>query len=394
MAFFPVGAQSIETVYAHPPAGGTDRTILDRLIQMIEDTPAGGAIHATIFRLNDIPARDALVAANNRGVVVHVVHNGRDVADGIAATLSRNAPIGLGPWHRWTGRPYDPTSDIEDFGAIATGDGSDMHTKLFLFSATRDPDRQLRKHVSWWSSANLSDRSGTAKSNNTVVVYDDPVLFDGFRHRLWDLMWHAVHFPNNDFYDASSDRGMFLGSPATKTKVFCSPQQSTDLWIGRLGSVVAEPGARVDVAQARFVDRRLVVAERLASMAQQGAAVRVLVSANPALLGPTVRQRLLDAGIALRTSNIHDKLVLVDARHGVSTGRRKIVFSGSHNFNYDATYRNDEILVKTFNDELYDDMLGAHFEPIWAAGTEVTAETPAYGTDDRPVVEATGGEMP
>jgi phosphatidylserine/phosphatidylglycerophosphate/cardiolipin synthase-like enzyme len=71
-----------------------------------------------------------------------------------------------------------------------------------------------------------------------------------------------------------------------------------------------------------------------------------------------------------------------------------VVFSGSHNLNYDANYRNDEILVKTFNDELYDDMLSEHFEKIWASGSPVTHTTPAYGEDDHPAVEATGGEMP
>ena len=394
MAFFPIRGQAIETVYAHPPVGGEDRAILDRLVQMIEDTPADGEIHATIFRLNDVKVRDALVAANNRGVVVWVVHNGRDVADEIAATLSREVPIGLGTRHHWTGRPYDPTSEIADFGAIATGQDSDMHTKLFLFSATADPGGALRRNVSWWSSANLSDRSGTARSNNTVVVYGDAVLYDGFRHRLWDLMWHSVHFPSNDFYDTSSGQGMFLGAPATKTKVFCSPQQSSDLWLGRLASVMVDATTELHVAQARFVDKRLVVADRLAELARAGATVRVLVSANPALLGPAVRRTLLDAGIALRTGNIHDKLVLVNSRHGVSRSSRKVVLSGSHNFNFDANYRNDEILVKTFNDNLYDDMLREHFESIWAAANPVTAETPAFGDDDRPVVEATGGEMP
>lgn len=394
MAFFPVGELSVETVYAHPPVDGEDRTILDRLIRLIEDTPAGGRIHATIFRLNDVAVRDALLAANNRGVAVHVVHNGRDVADEVAARLARDVPIGLGERHRWTGAPFDPSGKVEDFGAIATGPDSDMHTKLFLFSSTRDPHGDLRHHVCWWSSANLSQRSGTVKSNNTVVLYGDAILYDAFRHQLWDLMWHAVHFPRNDFYDSSSGRGMFMGSPASKTKVFCSPQQSSDLWIGRLGSVVVDPATEVHVAQARFVDRRLVVADRLAEMARQGAAVRVLVATNPAFLGPKVRRRLLDAGIALRTSNIHDKLVLVNARHGVSTRARKVVLSGSHNLNYDANYRNDEILVKTFNDELYDDMLTEHFEKIWASGSPVTHATPAYGEDDHPAVEATGGEMP
>jgi phosphatidylserine/phosphatidylglycerophosphate/cardiolipin synthase-like enzyme len=64
--------------------------------------------------------------------------------------------------------------------------------------------------------------------------------------------------------------------------------------------------------------------------------------------------------------------VLVHSRHALSRRRRKLVLSGSHNLNYDANYRNDEILVKTFHDELYDDMRDNHFARIWATGRPVT----------------------
>ena len=43
------------------------------------------------------------------------------------------------------------------------------------------------------------------------------------------------------------------------------------------------------------------------------------------------------------------------------------MLSGSHNLNHDANYVNDEILVKTFDDDLYDDVLASHVEPLWAA---------------------------
>lgn len=366
MGFVGAGSLSIETMYGHPAPGGEDASILRRLTQMIDDVPAGSEIHATIFRLNVESVRDALVAANNRGARVHVVHNGRDRVNEVAATLSRDAPHGLGERHRWSGKPFDVTGQRPDFGAVATGRNSDLHTKLFLFSATRDPDGALREHVSWWGSANLSNRSGTQKANNGVAVYGDAVLYDAFRARLWDLMWQGTHFPDNDFYNASLGRGTFMGSAAGRCKVFCSPEQDTDLWVGRLASVVVGPGTEVHLVHARFTDSRAAVADQLVRITEQGGRVRVAVGADPDLLGPAVRRRLLDAGIPLRTANTHDKLALVHSRYGVSRRPRKVVLSGSHNLNYDANYVNDEVLVKTFNDEVYDDMLAAHFEPIWS----------------------------
>ena len=366
MALLTAGRATFETTYARPAEGGADPAILDRLAQMVDDTPPGGEIHATLFRLTVESVRDALVAASNRGVAVHVVHNGRDVVSEVAATLSRPAPDGLGDGHRWSGPPYDPTGRRPDFGAVATGRNSDLHTKLVLFSATRDPTGELRRDVSWWSSANPSHHSGMQKANNAIAVYDDPVLYAGFRTRLWDLMWTATHFPGNDFYDAGRGRGWFLGSPATRTKVFCSPQQSTDLYASRLASVVADAGTEVVLAHARFTDDRIAVADELVRIARCGGSVRVLVGTEPDLLGPTVRERLAAAGIPLRRANIHDKLGLLHSRHAVSRRPRKVVLSGSHNLNRDANWINDEILVKTFHDGLYDDVLASHVEPLWS----------------------------
>lgn len=368
VAFLQGQDPSLETVYAHPAAGGDDPSILDRLTEMIADTPPGATIHGTVFRLTVESVRDALVAASDRGTIVRVVHNGRDVVNAVAAELCRDAPIGLGDGHRWSGQPYEPSDTPSDYGAVASGSSSDLHTKLFLFSATKDPAGVLRENVSWWSSANLSHHSGMQKSNNALIAYDDPLLYSAFRTRLWDLMWSGTHFPRNDFYNANRGRGAFMGSPASRTKVFCSPEQDTDLWVGRLASVVVDPLAQVDVAQARFTDSRTAVAAELVRIKEEGGRVRVLVGADPGFLGETVRSTLLRAGIPLRTADVHDKLVLVNSRYGLSTHPRKVVFSGSHNLNHDANYLNDEILVKTFHEDLYDDMLVGHFEHIWSTG--------------------------
>ncbi len=130
--------------------------------------------------------------------------------------------------------------------------------------------------------------------------------------------------------------------------------------------MVADAGTEVVLAHARFTDDRLAVADELVRIARGGGSVRVLAGTEPDLLGPTVRERLAAAGIPLRRANIHDKLALLHSRHGVSRRPRKVVLSGSHNLNRDANWINDEILVKTFHDGLYDDVLAAHVEPLWS----------------------------
>ncbi len=366
MTFWSRDGLSLETTYARPPAGAEDRTVVDRLVRMVEDTPPGAQIRATLFRLTVEEFRDALVDAAARGVDVRVVHDGRDLVAEVAATLSREPPYGLGEAHRWSGRRDAAVHGHRpEFGAIARGRNSDLHTKLVLFSATRDPGGAVREHVTWWSSANMSHHSGTAKANTAVAVYGDRTLHDGLRDRLWQHMWDGVHFPDNDFYDARTGRGAVLSSPPLRTKVFCSPQQSTDLWVGRLASVVVTPETEVVLVHVRFTDDRLSVADELVRIADAGGRVRVLAGADPDLVGTEVARRLGAAGIELRRGNTHDKLALLHTRHGVSRRRRKVVLSGSHNLNHDANYLNDEILVKTFDDDLYDDVLAAHVEPLW-----------------------------
>jgi hypothetical protein len=382
VAFWSRDGLSVETSYCRPAPGAEDRTVVDRLVRMVEDTPAGAEIRATVFRLTVEEFRDALIAAVARGVDVRVVHDGRDLVAEVAAVLTRDPPYGIGAAHRWSGAPDAAVRGRRpDFGAVSTGRNSDLHTKLVLFSATRDPDDRMREHVTWWSSANVSHHSGMQKANSAIAVYGDRVLHDGLATGLWELMWRGVHFPHNDFYDCATGRGSVLSSPALRTKVFCSPQQSSDLWVGRLASVVVGPGTDVVLVHARFTDERLAVADELVRIVREGGRVRVLAGDDPDFLGVEVARRLVAAGIDLRRVNTHDKLGLLHSRHGLSRRSRKVVLSGSHNLNRDANYLNDEILVKTFDDDLYDDVLTSHVEPLWAESAPYRTVEPAVDED-------------
>ena len=278
-------------------------------------------------------------------------------------------PAGLGANHRWSGRPFpDPQ---HRYRAIATGPGSDLHTKLFLFEATVDPEGALRHDVSWWGSVNCSVHSGTEKYNNAIAVYDDPTLFTNFKTKLWDLLWNETHFADNDFYNPSRGRGTFEGSSSTGVTAYCSPEQSTDLWSNRLALVDAGPRTEVYLAMDKFFDSRVKVADQLVRIARRGGTLQVAVGDDPGDLGSLVRTRLAGAGIPLRSSNIHDKLALVHSAYNGSAAARRIVFNGSHNLTQDANSVNDELLVKIFSDPVFEDLKNNHFDLLWAAGTEV-----------------------
>lgn len=328
MGFFSVGP-FIEATYTNPAPGAVDDTIQRRLARMIDDAPVGSAIYGTFFSLDLVFVRDALVRANNRGSPVFIMHNNADHANPLPVALSGPVPAGLGPNHRWSGRPFpDPQ---HRYGAIATGPGSDLHAKMFLFEATRDPAGQLRGYVCWWGSANCTTHSGTQKCNDAVAVYDDPTLFTNFKTKLWDLLWAETHFPNNDFYKASRGRGTFEGDPATKFTAYCSPEQTTDLWVNRLALIDAGPDTTVYMAMDKFFDSRAVVADQLVRIAKRHGVVQLAVGNDPGDLGGLIRTKLAGAGIPVRLANTHDKFALVRSKYNGSAAPRAIVFNGSHN---------------------------------------------------------------
>ena len=137
---------TVETTYARPAPGGEDPAILDRLTQMIDDTPPGCEIRATLFRLTvePVPRRPGRGQQPRRRGARGAQRPRR--RGEVAATLSRPAPDGLGDRHRWsgTGRTTRP-ADGRTSAPSSTGRNSDLHTKLVLFSATRDPDGALRQ---------------------------------------------------------------------------------------------------------------------------------------------------------------------------------------------------------------------------------------------------------
>ena len=53
-----------------------------------------------------------------------------------------------------------------------------MHSKLYTFSQTRDPNGALRDDVVWLGSANMTHATGAKSFNNTLTIYGDTALYD------------------------------------------------------------------------------------------------------------------------------------------------------------------------------------------------------------------------
>jgi len=360
----------IETHFTNPRKPNTppapdaapdqDMAILDDLVRMIDDTPAGESIDIAVHSITVNKVQRAILRAVGNRVKVRVVHNGEDwkSEDETPKALAK----ALGDRHRWCG---NVTSGGEVGGCISNAKSSIMHSKLALFSKTKDGTGKLQSWVSWFGSANLTYATGAKSFNNTVTVYGDRTLYEQFEKGYFVKLWNQTHAPGNDFLEGDEKRGTFA-SAASSTTVFASPNQNADVVLGRLAAIEPGKDCRIRTSQSMIFDSRSEVVDRLIALKKDGC--KVWVGGNH--VHDAQLAKLKRAGIPVHKTKTHDKLVLVNARYNGSTQPRKIAFTGSHNLTQSANSTNDELFVKIEDGKTYDALLG-HFNASYNFGPKL-----------------------
>ncbi|MFP2924492.1 phospholipase D-like domain-containing protein [Pyxidicoccus sp. 3LG] len=333
-----LGGRPVWAHFNNPPAfSGRDYTITDELKRLINDTPAGGTIRGAIHSLSIDGVADALLAAQNtRGVTVYLVLDGKNApsTDPAVNTIRQIAN------HKFC------TNSNGGGGCIGTSASGNMHTKLFTFSQTKDPNGVLRANVTWFGSANLTYASGTDAFNNTITVYDAGTLYDGLNANFTD-MWNRRHYTNNDYYDSASGRGYYLANPADG---YASPEgpNQTDTIVTRLNDVTPDSSCRVRIGMSFVTTGRPELLAQIKRMKSGGCAVWMVVGGDATdgiSMPQSVYNELLDAGVAIRRRDkVHDKFFAIYGKYGSSSAYR--VYTGSQNWSQDALNENEEIFVK------------------------------------------------
>jgi hypothetical protein len=341
--------------FTNPAAhAGSDPTILDEIVRLIDQTPDTGTIRAAIHSLTVNQVVAALLAAKARGVTVLVAEDGSDQFDDDPSPAELAAALGAD--HVFCGDNVEG----KNYGCITTDPSGIMHTKLYTFSQTHDPNGVLRDNVVWFGSANMTHATGAKSFNNTLTIYGDTALYD-FLNNYFGQLFSQQHFANNNFYDAEAGRGYFVADTA---RVYASPDQDGDLVVNRLNDIEAGGDCEVRVAQSMIHDSRPEIIDLLVKLKQGDCKVWVVGSS----IQDKSLAKLKAAGIPVRTNNVHDKLVIVRARFADSPDVRFLVFGGSHNWTYSANYRNDELFVR-IESELFHDLYVAHFDDAYGPGT-------------------------
>lgn len=332
-----VGGKAVWAHFSNPPAfAGRDYTIITELRRLIDATPAGATIRGTIHSISIDGVADSLLAAQNRGVTVYVVLDGKNApSTDPAVNTIRSLTL-----HKFC------TNSNGGGGCIGTGSTGNMHTKMFTFSQTTDPNGVARPYVVWFGSSNLTYSSGPDAFNNTITIYDAVTLYDGFNANFSD-MWNRRHYTGDDYYDSATGRGYYQANPAD---AYASPEGvgQTDTIVTRLNDVTPDASCRLRIGMAFVTTGRPELLAQVKRYRAGGCAVWMVVggdSTDGISMPQTVYNELLDAGVAIRRKDkVHDKFFLVYGKYGTSYAYR--VYTGSQNWSGDALNTNEEIFVK------------------------------------------------
>jgi phosphatidylserine/phosphatidylglycerophosphate/cardiolipin synthase-like enzyme len=358
-------------VWAHftNPTAGRDYTILTELQRLIDAAPAGSTVRGAIHSISVDSVADALLRAQNRGVTVRVLLDGKNAtsADPAVATIRQLSD------HQFC------TNSNGGRGCISTSADGDMHTKLFTFTSTTDPNGVARSNVVWFGSSNLTYATGPDAFNNAITVYGDAALAAGLNANFTD-MWNRRHYSGNDYYDSASGRGYYQAAAAD---AYASPEAAgqTDTIVTRLNDLTPDADCRLRVGMAAVTTGRPRIVDLVTRFRAAGCKVWMAVGTNAdggIAMSQSVYDELLAAGVAIRRKDkVHDKFFLAYGRYGTAYQYR--VYTGSQNWTQDALSENDEIFVKMAPETgathpLYDAYY-AHFNEAYNTGVTCTRST-------------------
>ncbi|GAA2748484.1 phospholipase D-like domain-containing protein [Kitasatospora cinereorecta] len=340
--------------------------IRDHLVSLIDATPAGEQITASVYTFTDSVAATALVAAKQRGVKVRLI------VDDTTVTMSGGQypalAAGLG-----TDRGQDSWVTACPAGRgcigsrVVSGDDPAInHNKFWLFSKVGGASDVVVQ-----TSANLTTAQRTGYFNNAVTI-PDPGLYAIYQAYFADLLHYGTATAGlSDYYKTpTSTTGpykayFFPRHEAAGTAWNADPSTDTVKLI--LDNVSCAGGTRIRVGINLF--SREEVARKLVSLAGSGCSVYLAADGAPGSMSAgvtdivsgrlTKRVECYENGADGTRKGLHSKYLLIEGTYD-GAADRKLVWTGSHNYTYSALRANDETLLKIDNAAVYDQFKANH----------------------------------
>ena len=323
---------TVSAIFCAPKGdGGDDLTIENAMLDMLAHTPSGAIVRVAMYQWNRVNVADAFVAASKRGVDVRIVlDNDNKTADGTSYNVAVKTLV--------AGLPKDAVTLCSRGDGACIGNGIN-HNKFLLFSSLDDGS----KSVVVQSSSNFTGGM-LGEHNNAVIVKNDPALFQGYVSYFGDLR----HQQENLSY--------YRTIQGARARTYVYPRAQGDTVVSVLDNVRCQKGqSKIRVAMAFFTEARGEIADRLVQLQGKGCDVGVAMrEANAGPVDASIIDRLrkggVDVGLYPKASGnqIHSKYLLIDSLYddGNGAAKRKLVFTGSHNYTGPALRANDETMMR------------------------------------------------
>ncbi len=343
-----------------------DYSIHDRIVAMVDATPAGAAVQHVAWNISYKPFADAIIRAHQRGVKVLIAANGANVG-GEQFSRVRTA---LGTRFRVCSGPSEVSGQLTK-GCVTTHPAGSMHAKFILFSQTG-----TKKNVVVVGTTNMTTHGN--ETNDMLITAGDAVMYQGYTTHF-DNMFHQRRV--RDYW--STPAGKF-SSTASLTRSEFSPRRSsnggtsmelsTDTAALALKPQTGGTGCSVKVMERYWADERMPFTDQLVRLKREGCDVRV-VSDD---MGGTTRSKLRAAGIPIKgtvrstptggVTKMHQKgFILEGTYNGVP---RRQAFTGSHNLTSTCLRASDETFVRMRHEPIVN-AYEANFDYLWRTGYTV-----------------------
>ncbi len=258
---------------------------------------AASSIDLAAYELDLQPMAEALLAAADREVLVRIVAESDQAADGSLSQLEASGvPIVL------DGRP------------------SLMHDKFMVVD-----------HTDVWTGSMNFTRHGVFDNNNNLVHLHSAAASDLYTHEF-DEMFVQDRFSALSLEDP--DR-LPLAIAGGRVEIYFAPDDHPAQAV-----TAAVASARDQIEFLAFSFTSSAIAQALAERVQAGVNVRGVMEADQVNSLGSQYDPLRNAGVDVRLDGnpglLHDKVIIID---------RSIVITGSYNFSLSAETTNDENLV-------------------------------------------------
>ncbi|WP_293897809.1 phosphatidylserine/phosphatidylglycerophosphate/cardiolipin synthase family protein [Phenylobacterium sp.] len=330
---------------APPPApltasvhyGGPDqppRVLRELLLAKIQASPPGSDIDWATYYFSDQGLADALIAAKARGVNVRVVVEAQPRTAAVNAATIGSLRQGLGEGlslHRSWLR------------------GSHLHAKIYAFSAPQ-PDALIGSYNPSGDVVDdprLADEIGDQdRGENLLVDFREPAVARALQAQVRRLWSGRGYTP----FSRRQNRPVQIAN----VTLYFYPRLRSDVverTLAHLG-----PGDSVRAAVSHMDDGGF--AQGLGAAARRGAKIQLIVHDTTRRVPEAVVLGLRRAGVAVQRYCVADRLPMHAKFVIVERHQRRAAWFGSLNYNLTSRYLNQEVLARSTDADLVDDLEG------------------------------------